>query len=78
MKVDLTDLLNASEVAEVLGLSQRSAVGTYRSRYPSFPEPVMVKGTCVLWHRPEVEAWMKARQDNPPKKGRPKKVVDRS
>ncbi len=57
VKVELEDLLNASEVAEVLGLSHRQAVATYRGRYDDFPQPVMSKGTCVLWRRQDVEAW---------------------
>lgn len=57
MKVDLDDLLNAAEVADLLGLSHRQAVATYRGRYEDFPTPVIHKGTCVLWRRQDVEAW---------------------
>lgn len=57
MKVDPTDLLNAAEVAQVLGLAHREAVSTYRRRYNNFPEPIIKKGTCVLWHRPDIQAW---------------------
>jgi predicted DNA-binding transcriptional regulator AlpA len=60
MKVDPSDLLNAREVASVLGLAHREAIATYRRRYPDFPAPVVVKGTCVLWLRHEVDAWAKA------------------
>lgn len=60
MNVDTVDLLNAAEVADVLGLAHRQAIATYRSRYDDFPEPVIAKGTCVLWHRPDVEAWARA------------------
>jgi predicted DNA-binding transcriptional regulator AlpA len=60
MKVDPADLLNAREVAGVLGLAHREAVATYRRRYPDFPLPVIAKGTCVLWLRTDVEAWAKA------------------
>ena len=55
--MDTDDLLNAREVAAVLGLAHREAIATYRRRYPDFPAPVIAKGTCVLWHRPDVEAW---------------------
>lgn len=51
------DLLNAAEVAELLGLSSRTAIATYRSRHEDFPVPVIQKGTCVLWARPDVKAW---------------------
>ena len=60
MQVDHEDLLNAREVADVLGLAHREAVATYRRRYADFPEPIISKGTCVLWHRPDVEAWRRA------------------
>lgn len=57
MRVELNDLLNAAEVAAVLGLAHREAISTYRRRYADFPEPVMRKGTCVLWLRRDIEAW---------------------
>jgi predicted DNA-binding transcriptional regulator AlpA len=57
MKVDPEDLLNATEVAAVLGLAHREAVSTYRSRYDDFPKPVVKKGTCVLWVRADIERW---------------------
>jgi predicted DNA-binding transcriptional regulator AlpA len=57
VKIDPADLLDANEVAGLLGLAHRQAVSTYRSRYADFPEPVVVKAACVLWHRPDVEAW---------------------
>jgi predicted DNA-binding transcriptional regulator AlpA len=61
VKVEVGDLLNATEVAEVLGLSHRTAIATYRSRYPDFPTPVMTKGKCVLWLRADIRAWATAR-----------------
>ena len=51
------DLLNAAEVAELIGLSSRTAIATYRKRYNDFPDPVIQKGTCVLWARADVLAW---------------------
>jgi predicted DNA-binding transcriptional regulator AlpA len=61
VKVDPRDLLNATEAAALLGLAHREAISTYRRRYPDFPEPVIRKGTCVLWHRSELEGWAKHR-----------------
>jgi predicted DNA-binding transcriptional regulator AlpA len=61
MKVELNDLLNANEVARFLGLSHRTAVATYRRRYPDFPAPRISKGTCVLWLRTDVAAWQQRR-----------------
>lgn len=57
MKVALEDLLNATDVAAALGLAHRTAISTYRRRYPDFPLPVISKGTCVLWARADIEAW---------------------
>ncbi len=60
--VDLDDLIDATGVAALLGLSRRSAVTVYRSRYDDFPEPVRTSegGRCLLWLRQDVEAWARA------------------
>jgi predicted DNA-binding transcriptional regulator AlpA len=60
--VDVDDLVDAAEVARLLGLSHRNSVRIYRTRYADFPEPVvnMGVGRCLLWLRPEVEAWARA------------------
>jgi predicted DNA-binding transcriptional regulator AlpA len=64
MKVDPDDLIDAGEVAELLGLARRQAVSTYRSRYSDFPAPIVDKnsGKCTLWLRQAVETWAKARR----------------
>ena len=59
MRVDPTDLLNASEVAVVLGLTHREAVSTYRKRYPDFPQPVSQVGRACVWNWADVERWAK-------------------
>lgn len=61
-KVDLDDLIDAAEVARMLGLSHRNSVRIYRARYADFPEPVvnLGSGRCLLWLRSEVEAWARA------------------
>jgi predicted DNA-binding transcriptional regulator AlpA len=60
MKIDPAELIEAREVAEIIGLSRGSNVSLYRRRYPDFPEPVVTKQACVLWLRSDVEAWAKA------------------
>lgn len=57
------DLLDAAEVAAVLGLSNPKAVSVYRHRYESFPAPFVEKpsGVCVLWLRADIEAWDQSR-----------------
>lgn len=60
--VDPKDLLNAREAAELLGLAHREAIATYRRRYDDFPDPIMSKGTCVLWHRADLVRWRSRHQ----------------
>lgn len=57
--VDIDDLLDASQVAEVLGLSSPSAVSVYHRRYDDFPAPVLAppSGRCQFWHRADIERW---------------------
>ena len=64
MLIDPGDLIDAHEVADILGLSHRSSVATYRARHDDFPDPVvdMGAGRCLLWLRPEVEAWAATRR----------------
>jgi AcrR family transcriptional regulator/predicted DNA-binding transcriptional regulator AlpA len=56
---DLDRLIDAGEVAEILGLSHRNSVSTYRSRYPDFPKgrPAPWGGRTLLWPRGEIIAW---------------------
>jgi predicted DNA-binding transcriptional regulator AlpA len=61
VEIDPDDLLDANEVAALLGLAHRQAVSTYRHRYADFPEPVIVKARCVLWRRVDVERWKASR-----------------
>lgn len=61
-KVVLADLLDAAQVASLLGLGGASATRVYRSRYDDFPDPVRTSegGRCLLWLRQDVEAWARA------------------
>ena len=62
-KVDVDDLLDADQVAELLGLSSRTAVSVYKRRYADFPEAVLDRGTgkCRFWLRTDVEQWANSR-----------------
>ncbi len=62
-KVDPDDLIDAHEVAEILGLSQRNSVSLYQRRYPGMPRPVVERGggRTKLWLRSEVERWVRER-----------------
>ena len=55
--VDLDDLMDATDVANLIGVTNANVVGVYRRRYDDFPAPVIAKGRCVLWLRSDVEAW---------------------
>lgn len=58
-RVDTDDLIDAQEVAEMLGLAQRNSVSLYQRRYPEMPRPVVERGggKTKLWLRSQVEQW---------------------
>ena len=62
-RVDLDDLIDATEVAHILGLSRAGAVSVYQARYSSMPRPVFDRGSnrAKLWLRPEIEEWCSRR-----------------
>jgi glutathione-regulated potassium-efflux system ancillary protein KefG len=62
-RINTEDLIDAQGVAELLGLSQRTAVSVYQSRYPDMPRPVVVlsAGRTRLWLRSAIVAWAKTR-----------------
>jgi predicted DNA-binding transcriptional regulator AlpA len=66
MQVETNELLDAGEVAALLGLARREAVSTYRGRYADFPDPVIEKnsGKCLLWLRADVESWTARRHQS--------------
>jgi glutathione-regulated potassium-efflux system ancillary protein KefG len=56
-------LVDAHEVAAILGLSHRNSVTTYLRRYPDMPRPVIERagGRTRLWLRPEIAKWAEQR-----------------
>ncbi len=58
-RVSTEDLIDARDVAEILGLSHPSAVSVYQSRYTDMPRPVLDlgRGRPKLWLRPQIERW---------------------
>ncbi len=62
-RVRTEDLIDASDVAALLGLSTRTSVSVYQKRYPDMPKPVvdMGRGRCKLWLRAEVVQWQARR-----------------
>lgn len=63
MRVDTDDLIDAREVAAILGLEQPNSVTTYLRRYVDMPRPAIEKagGRLRLWLRPDVERWNRTR-----------------
>ena len=61
--VRLDDLIDAQQVAEIVGLAQRNSVPLYVRKY-GLPAPVIDLGPSrpALWLRSEVERWNAARQ----------------
>jgi glutathione-regulated potassium-efflux system ancillary protein KefG len=59
MQPDTDELVDAAEVARLLGLAHRNSVSTYRARYPDFPRgrPAPGGGRARLWTRVEILAW---------------------
>ena len=63
-RVDISDLIDAEAVAEILGLSRRESVSVYQKRYPDMPRPVLDlgHGRPRLWLRPEIVRWSRERR----------------
>jgi hypothetical protein len=55
-KVDLDDLVDASAVAERMGV-HRQLVHDWQRRYADFPAPVLKLPKATIWLWPEVQAW---------------------
>lgn len=62
-RVDTNDLIDATEVAEVLGLSHRNSVSLYQRRYAEMPRPLVERagGRIKLWSRRDVARWGRSR-----------------
>jgi glutathione-regulated potassium-efflux system ancillary protein KefG len=58
-RVLIDDLIDANDVARILGLSHRNTVSQYQRRYPDMPRPVLDlgPGRPCLWLRPSIERW---------------------
>ncbi len=62
-RVNTEDLIDAHEVARILGLAQFQSVSTYQRRYGDMPRPVvdLGPGRPRLWLRQQIEAWARRR-----------------
>ena len=57
--VHTEDLIDAHEVAKILGLTHPNSVSTYLKRYADMPPPVLElgRGRPRLWLRQAIEQW---------------------
>jgi glutathione-regulated potassium-efflux system ancillary protein KefG len=64
-RVDIDDLIDAHDVARLLGLAQPNSVHLYQRRYPDMPQPVLDRGgrRARLWLRSEMVAWANKRPE---------------
>jgi glutathione-regulated potassium-efflux system ancillary protein KefG len=58
------DLIDAHDVAEILGLTHPNSVSTYLKRYEDMPRPAvdLGPGRPRLWLRPDIERWNDKRE----------------
>lgn len=59
-QVYVEDLVDASTIADRLGLSHRETVSNFVVRYPEFPKALGMWGRTRLWNWPDVEQWAKS------------------
>lgn len=57
-------LIDASEVAEILGLTEPRGVYVYQNRYKDMPRPIVDRGKnkVKLWYKPEIVDWNNKRR----------------
>jgi predicted DNA-binding transcriptional regulator AlpA len=72
------DLIDANDVARIVGLAHRNTVSQYLHKYPDMPRPVVDLGgsRARLWLRQDIEAWLERR--GPVRPGRPRLGVSTS
>jgi predicted DNA-binding transcriptional regulator AlpA len=61
--VNTEDLIDANDVAALIGLAHRNTVSQYLHKYPEMPRPVVDLGgsRARLWLRSDIEAWLARR-----------------
>ena len=69
-KVDVDQLVGASEIAKRLGLSSAQAVHNWRTRHADFPGPVATLDMGLVWSWPDVEEWARRTGRLPPGRGK--------
>lgn len=64
--VDVEDLIDAGEIADLLGLAGRKSFASMRAQklgpWRDFPAPVIDRLPCKFWVRQDIETWDAARR----------------
>src|SRR5262245_21342886 len=69
--VPIGDLAGLLEIAEAFGVAVPT-IHSWRRRYPTFPQPVVVLHATPVWRLSEIRAWMMVQPRRP---GRPRKTL---
>lgn len=56
-KLDVDQLVGATEIAERLGVRRPQVVHDWRRRHAAFPQPVLRLQQALVWYWPEIEKW---------------------
>jgi hypothetical protein len=56
-KLDVDELVGATEIAQRLRLAQPQTVHSWRRRYSDFPKPVATLKQALVWYWPDVARW---------------------
>ncbi len=82
-RVDVEQLVGASDIKERLGMVRTQDVHTLRRRDASFPEPVAIIGGgpsrgIHVWHWPDVASWARKKGVSPGSASRSRKRTSQS
>jgi glutathione-regulated potassium-efflux system ancillary protein KefG len=79
-RVAVDELIDARDVAQILGLAHRNTVSEYLARYEDMPRAVvnLGRGRPMLWVRPEIERWAARHQQRAAGRGRPRRTRSES
>ncbi len=69
-RVDVEQLVGASDIAQRFGMPRTQDVHTLRRRDPAFPEPIRILGSgpsrgIHVWYWPDIAAWAKKKGITP-------------
>lgn len=82
-RVDVEQLVGASDIAQRLGMPRTQDVHTLRRRDPTFPEPVRILGSgpsrgIHVWYWPDIAAWARKKGITPGPAGSGRKRTSQS